>query len=93
MKDIQDGLGIKNMCDLLKKEMCGIFNIKDVTKKQKRKYVRSKYQITKSPEDDNRYKYVKNDVAEKIIKNCRGVKKCNDGVNRSDKENQSLDKF
>ena len=25
---------------------------------------------------------------EKIIKNCRGVKKCNDGVNRGDKENQ-----
>ena len=74
------------MCDLLKKEMCGIFNIKGVTKKQKRKYVRSKYQITKNPEDDNRYKHVKNDVAEKIIKNCRGVKKCNDGVNRSDKE-------
>ena len=25
---------------------------------------------------------------EKIIKNCRGVKKCNDGVNRLDKEDQ-----
>ena len=35
MKDMQDGLGIKNMCDLLKKEMCGIFNTKDVNKKQK----------------------------------------------------------
>ena len=35
MKDIQDGLGIKNMCDLLKKEMCGIFNTKDVTKNKK----------------------------------------------------------
>ena len=25
---------------------------------------------------------------EKIIKNCRGVKKCSDGVNRMEKENQ-----
>ena len=25
---------------------------------------------------------------EKIIKNCRGVKKCNDGVNRIEKENR-----
>ena len=25
---------------------------------------------------------------EKIIKNCRGVKKCNDGVNRMERENQ-----
>ena len=71
-----------------KKEMCGIFNTQDVTKKQKRKYLRSKYQITKNPEDDNMYKYVKNDVAEKIIKNCRGVKRCNDCINRLDKEKQ-----
>ena len=34
------------------------------------------------------YKYVKNEVAEKIIKNCRGVKRCNDGINRLDKEKQ-----
>ena len=28
---------------------------------------------------------------ERIIKNCRGVKKCNDGVNRTDKRNQRED--
>ena len=33
-------------------------------------------------------KYAKNKLMEKIIKNCRGVKKCNDGVNRLDKEDQ-----
>ena len=60
--------------------MCGIFNTKDVIEKQKRKYVRSKYQITKNPENDNMYKYVKNDVAEKMIKNCRGLKRCNNGI-------------
>ena len=25
---------------------------------------------------------------EKIIKNCRGVKRCNDGINRIEKEKQ-----
>ena len=34
------------------------------------------------------YKYAKNKLMEKIIKNCRGVKKCNDGLNRLDKEDQ-----
>ena len=34
------------------------------------------------------YKYAKNKLMEKIIKNCRGAKKCNDGVNRLDKEDQ-----
>ena len=45
MRDVQNGLGVKNMCDLLKKEMCGPFNTSDFTKKQKMKYVRSEYQI------------------------------------------------
>ena len=35
MKDEQYGLGIKNMCDMLKKEMCGIFNTNGLTKKTK----------------------------------------------------------
>ena len=33
-------------------------------------------------------KYAKNKLMEKIIKNCRRVKKCNDGVNRLGKEDQ-----
>ena len=37
------------------------------------------------------YKYAKNKPMEKIIKNCRGVKKYNDGVNRLDKEDQRQD--
>ena len=28
------------------------------------------------------------DLMEKIIKNCRGIKKCNDGINRIEKEKQ-----
>ena len=52
------------------------------------KYIRSEYQITKYFKDSNLYKYAKNKLIEKIIKNCRGVKKCNDGVDRLDKEDQ-----
>ena len=46
MKDVQDRLGIKNISDLLRKEMCGRFGTKDLTEKQKMKYIRSEYQIT-----------------------------------------------
>ena len=35
MKDVQNGLGIKNMCDSLKKQMCGIFESKNITEEQK----------------------------------------------------------
>ena len=35
MKDLQDRLDIKNINDLLRKEICGIFGAKDLTKKQK----------------------------------------------------------
>ena len=50
--------------------------------------MRSKYQITKLKTDNKKEKFVKNRLTEKRIKNCRGVKQCNDGVNRLDKESQ-----
>ena len=91
MKDVQDRLGINNISDLLRKEICGRFGTKDLTEKQKMKYIRSEYQITKTFKDSDLYKYAKNKLMEKIIKKCRGVEKCNDGVNRLDKEGQRRD--
>ena len=38
--------------------------------------------------DNNKDKFARSDLMEKIFKNCRGVKKCNNGVDRSDKEKQ-----
>ena len=35
MKDVQDGLGIKNILDRIRQKMCGIFETKSLTKKQK----------------------------------------------------------
>ena len=80
MKDVQDRLGIKNVSDLLRKEICGRFGTKELTEKQRMKHRRSEYQITKNFKDSNLYKYAKNKPMEKIIKNCRGVKKFHDGV-------------
>ena len=43
-------------------------------------------EITEKPAEDN-FKY-KCACSGKIIKNCRGAKKCNDGINRMKKEEQ-----
>ena len=44
--------------------------------------------MTKQDTDDFRINYVRSDLMEKIIKSCRGVKQCNDGINRLKKEKQ-----
>ena len=79
MKDVENGLGIKSISDLLIKEMQGIFETKKFTKEQKIKYIRSKFEIIKKF-GDKKSKYARNDIMEKIIKNCRGVKQSNDGL-------------
>ena len=61
MKDVQDRLGMKNS-DLLKKEICSRFNSRELTEKQKMKYIRSEYQITKDLQDSDLYKYAKNKI-------------------------------
>ena len=86
--DVQKELSLKSMPDLVKKEVCGIFETKNPTKEQKKKYIKTESEITKKPADDSKYKYARSDLMEKVIKNCRGVKKCNDGINRMKKEEQ-----
>ena len=91
LKDVQDGLSVKNICELLRKEICGIYESKDLTDKQKKKYIRSEYKITKESTDDHKNKYARSDIMKRITKNCRGVKKCNGGVNTTEKRNQRED--
>ena len=86
---------IKNIYDLARKEICGIFETKSFTEEQKRKYIRTEIskisnnkEISKILTDNSKLKYARSDLMEKIIKNCRGVKKCNDGINRTRKEGQ-----
>ena len=88
MCDVQKGLGIKNIYDLARKEVCGIFETKNFTEEQKRKYTRTEREISKILTDNSTFKYARSDLLEKMIKNCTGVKKCNDGINRMKKEEQ-----
>ena len=80
--DVQNGLKLRNIPNLLRKEVCGIFETHDLTEKQKKKYKRTAKEISNELENDCQ------NIIEKIIKNCRGVKKCNDDINRTEKENQ-----
>ena len=83
---MQKRLGIKNNYDLARKEVCGIFETKNFTEEQKRKYIRTEREISKILTDNSKFKYARSDLMEKIIKNCRGVRKCNDGINRLKKK-------
>ena len=65
MIDVQKGLGLKNMPDLVKKEICGIFETKKTTKEKKKKYIRTESEIIKKPADDSKYKYARSDLMEK----------------------------
>ena len=88
MIDVQNGLGIKNMSDLVRRKIWVIFEKNDLTENAKDKYIKPEYEITKKPIDNKQNKYARSDIMDEIFKNCRGVKKCNDGVNRTEKNNQ-----
>ena len=90
MIDVQNKLGIKNISDLVRNDIQGIFETTNPTKKQVRKDKHSQKEISKKRTDDSKIKYVRNDLMEKIIKNCRGVKKCNDGKNRIEKNKENF---
>ena len=77
MKDVENGLGLKRVSDILTKQMQSIFETKKLTEARKRIYRKSKYALTRNKKDNNKIKYVRNDIAERerVIKNCRGVKK------------------
>ena len=79
---MQKGLGLKNMPDLV------FLKQKSLQKNKRKKYIRTESEISKKPADDSKYKYARSDLMETMIKSCRGVKQCNDGVNRLEKEKQ-----
>ena len=83
MKDVGSGIGVKNISDLVLKEIYGICETKNPTKKQVNEYKMTKRQIYKkftnlSQEKlntiNNKKTYVKNDVMTTVIKRCRGEK-------------------
>ena len=83
MKDVGSGIGVKNISDLVLKEIYGICETKDPTKKQVNEYKITKRQIYKKFDNlsekelnakNNKKTYVRNDVMATIIKRCRGEK-------------------
>ena len=73
MYDVQEGIGVKNMSDLVRKEIRGIFRTKNPTKDQIRKYKRREKEL-----DHNyiaTFVYICSDRTSRIVKNCRGEKK------------------
>ena len=86
--DLQKRLGFKKTSHLVRKQIQGMYETKCPSEEQKRKYIRTEEEFTKQDTDDSKIKYVRSDLMEKIIKTCSGVKQCNDGVNRLEKEKQ-----
>ena len=83
MKDAHNGLGVKNMSDLILKEIYSIYETKDLTNKQIQKYKMTEREIFEKYDNlskdelntkTNKNVYVKNDVMSTVIKRCRGEK-------------------
>ena len=84
IENAHNGLGVKNISDLVLKEIYGIYETKNLTNKQIRKYKMTEKEIFEKyanlSEDELSEKskkniYVKNDVMSTVIKRCRGEKK------------------
>ena len=89
MKDVENGLGLKWLTGMVENELCGIYEIKRLTKKQRAKYKRTTSEISRELKDyPQNCKFVRNDIMEKVIKNCRGGKQYNDNITRLNKEKQ-----
>ena len=84
MKNVQDGLGVKNMSNLILKEIYEIYETKNLTKEQIKKCKMNERQIfgkqDNISEDElntnsSKNVYVENDVMSSVIKGCKGEKK------------------
>ena len=82
MKDVM-GVGVKNISDLVLKEIYGICETKHPTKEQVNEYKMTERKIYKKFDNlsekelntkNNKKAYVRNDVMTTIIKRCRGEK-------------------
>ena len=83
MKNIGSGMGVKNISNLVLKEIYGICKTKTPTKNQVNEYKMTKRQIQKKLTNlskkelntkNNKKTYARNDVMTTIIKRCRGEK-------------------
>ena len=84
MKGVKDALGVKNMSDLVLKEICGAHGKKKLTKEEIKYYKMTEREFFKTFYDyeehslntkSNKTIFVKNTIMTNIIKNCKGEKK------------------
>ena len=84
MKDVQDGLGVQNISDLVLKEIYGIYKTNSLTKEQIKRQKMTKREIFEKFDHlsadelnskNNREVYAKNDVMTTVIKRCRSGKR------------------
>ena len=88
MKDVEDGVGVKNISDLVLKEIYGIYEKKELTKEETKCYKMTEREFFKNfytfNEDElnaksNKSVFVKNTIMTNIINHCRGEKKEDQG--------------
>ena len=91
MKDVGSSMGVKNIYDLVLKEIYGIYEKKELTKEEIKNYKITEREIYKKyvnlsedelNEKSNKNVYIKNTVMKNIIKHCRGEKKKRNKRNR-----------
>ena len=84
MKNVHDSLGVKNMSDLVLKEIYGKYQRKSLTEKEIRKNKMTEKEVLKKYDNlsenklnskNNKEVYVRNDVITNIIVRCRGEKR------------------
>ena len=84
MKNVGRGMGVKNISDLVLKEIYGICGEKNLTKEKMKNYKMTEKEIYEKFDNlskdklnakSNKNVYVRNDVMTAIIKHCRGGKK------------------
>ena len=84
MENVQNGLGVKNISDLVLKEIYGIYKTENLTNKQIQKYKMTEREILEKYDNlskdelnakTNKNVYAKNDAMSTVIKRCRGEKK------------------
>ena len=84
MKDLGNGLGVKNISDLVLKEIYGICEKKELTKEEIKCYKMTEREIFKNfgkfsnnelGKLCNKSVFVKNTIITNIINHCRGEKK------------------
>ena len=73
MYNLQEGIGVQNISDLVRKEMRGIFRTKDPTKHQIRKCKMRQRELDHN--STATFVYVRSDLMSKLITKCRGEKK------------------